>query len=120
MSFNFPALGTVVHWHIYLLFFFSTDGWLIGFVRGGRRFRNAVQHCKQRRLLCFPWSEHPSIHLPSMLALWLSVRLKPASFQLPLNTLNFERESYFNLIEKCIIHNPCHKFPSDLKENLLV
>lgn len=62
-------------------------------------------------------SIHPS---PLYAGTVAELRLKPASFQLPLNTLNFERESYFNLIEKCIIHNPCHKFPSDLKEDLLV
>ena len=64
MSFNFPALGTVVHWRIYLFIFFSPDEWLIGFMWRGRRPRITVQHCKERRLLYFPESERPFIHLP--------------------------------------------------------
>lgn len=42
---------------------FSTDECLIGFMGRGRRLRNTVQHSKERILLCFPESQHPSIHL---------------------------------------------------------
>lgn len=63
MSFNFPALGTVVRWRIYLFIFFSPGeaNRLGAGEAGGPRCSSALQ---TGDIILFP-SECASIHLPS-------------------------------------------------------